>query len=154
MLAAGLGDGSVSFHDAVSQDCAARVWPHTKAVGHVEYASFAPGDCANQLVVTSSNDGLVLVLQVPAAAARLPVASRRASRHATPAVDEPMRVLYTVDHASGPNWMCTSAACGGAIIVADTSPSITVYTGVAEGVARRMPLAASRLDDPGKTPRK
>ena len=142
VIAAGLGDGSISLHDAVSQDCVARVWPHKKAVGHVEFAAFAPADARNRVLASSSNDGTVLVLDIAqdacktsSKAAKVKQKGRTAA--AASGTTEPWRVLYRIDHGSGPNWMCTSVASGGAVIVADTTPHITVYSGVSEGVHTR-----------------
>ena len=167
-FAAGVGDGSIVIHDASTQRCVQRMWPHTRAVGRVEYPAFLlDSHLANSVVVSSGNDGKVLVLDVRSddpestAAARKASKSKRkgkkaagvsavstetsasASDAAAAAAAPASKVLYRIDHGSGPNWMTTSSACGGCIIVADTTPTVTVYCNVAEPVLARLGAAAT-----------
>lgn len=49
------------------------------------------------------------------------------------------RVLFCVDHEEAPNWVSTTAACGGAVVVADPTNALTVYHGVASRLSGAPP---------------
>jgi WD40 repeat protein len=152
-FAAGVGDGSIAVHELASQHCVQRLWVHSRAAGHVEYPTFIADETLRErMLVSSGNDGRVLVTDLTYdGAASVPATSKRKGRKAA-VVPKPKetedatlspakRILYCIDHGCGPNWFTTTSTYDGSIIVADPTPTITVYSGVASRVLARVECA-------------
>lgn len=151
LFAAGVGDGSITIHETATQRCVERLWPHTRPVGHIEYPVFVDEGPREHVVASCGNDGKIIVNdcsldEVPSA----PSKSKRKGKakkaspsdSASAATEVPSapkdRVLYCIAHGSGPNWFTTTSAIDGSVAVADTTPIITVYSGVASRTQERL----------------